>query len=78
VKQLQEEVDLLKASGKEEKQRFIELNEEYQALERLNSQAKTKVNFLESQLADTSEKDAWLSKMHQLESLGTKETQEKY
>ncbi|CDF88146.1 BN860_03378g1_1 [Zygosaccharomyces bailii CLIB 213] len=78
VKQLQEEVDLLKASGKEEKQRFIELNEEYQALERLNSQAKTKVNFLESQLADTSEKDAWLSKMHQLESLVTKETQEKY
>lgn len=78
VKQLQDDIELLKATAKEEKQKFIELHEEKQALERLNSQANSKVDFLESQLADTSEKDAWLSKMHQLESLVTKETQEKY
>ncbi|GAV48167.1 hypothetical protein ZYGR_0I04640 [Zygosaccharomyces rouxii] len=78
VKQLQDDVDLLKATLKEEKQKFIELDEESQALEKINNQANNRIEFLETQLADTSEKDAWLSKMHELENLVTKETQAKY
>lgn len=78
VKQLQGDVDLLKVTLREEKQKFIELNEESQALAKINNQASNRIKFLETQLADTSEKDAWLSKMHELENLATKETQEKY
>ncbi|GAV53181.1 hypothetical protein ZYGR_0AI04640 [Zygosaccharomyces rouxii] len=78
VKQLQGDVDLLRSALKEEKQKFIELDEESQALEKINNQANNRIEFLENQLADTSEKDAWLTKMHELENLVTKETQAKY
>lgn len=78
VRQLQDDVELLRSTLKEEKQKFIELNEESQALEKINNQANSRVEFLENQLADTSEKDAWLSKMHELENLVARETQAKY
>lgn len=61
-----------------EKQKNIDLFEENQTIIKLNDQLNQKIESLETQLGDTSEKDAWLNKIHELEALVSSETELKY
>ncbi|CCD24497.1 myosin 1 NDAI_0D01830 [Naumovozyma dairenensis CBS 421] len=78
VKQLQESVDTLKNALNQEKEKNIELYQENQTLIKMDSQLKEKLNSMQSQLSDSSEKDAWLIKIHELEELVNKESSLKY
>lgn len=78
VKQLHNDVDTLKKYLKEEKQKSINLYEENQSLNSSNSQLTNKIESLKAQLADSSEKDAWLTRIHELENMVSQESELKY
>ena len=78
VRQLQSDADGYKDKFNEEKQKNIDLYEENQTLLKKNGQLSTSVTNLESQLADTTDKDSWVAKIHELEKLVASETDEKY
>ncbi|QLL33459.1 hypothetical protein HG536_0E03700 [Torulaspora globosa] len=78
VKQLHSDVDTLKKYLKEEKQKNIDLYEENQSEVKKNSLLSSKIDDLTAQLADSSEKEAWLSRIHELETLVSSESELKY
>lgn len=78
VKQLHNDVDTLKKYLKEEKQNNIDLYEESQSEAKKNSELSRKIDTLNAQLADSSEKEAWLSRIHELETLVSNESELKY
>lgn len=78
VKQLHSDVDKLKKYLKEERQKSIGLYEENQSLSDSNSKLSSTVESLKAQLSDSSEKDAWLSRIHELEAMVSKESELKY
>lgn len=78
VKQLHTELNSLKSSLREEKQKNIDLFEENQSMEKQHSQQAHKIATLENQLADNTEKEAWLAKIHELENLVSQESSFKY
>ncbi|QLQ81017.1 hypothetical protein HG537_0E03720 [Torulaspora globosa] len=78
VKQLHSNVDALKKNLKEEKQKNIDLYEENQSEMKKNSMLSNKIDELTAKLEDSSEKEAWLSRIHELETLVSSESELKY
>ena len=78
VRQLESEADAYKEKFNAEKQKNIDLHEENQTLIKKNDKLTTSVTNLESQLSDTTDKDSWVAKIHELEKLVASETDEKY
>lgn len=78
MKKLQNDAEVLKSELDGEKKNNISLYEENQTLINVNSQLNKKMGNLEEKLSDPKEKDAWLSKIHELEELVKKETNLKY
>lgn len=78
VKQLHNDVDTLKKFLKEEKQKSINFQEENQSLTNSNSRLSGEIKSLRHELADSSEKDAWLTRIHELENMVSKESELKY
>lgn len=78
VQQLQNDARVLKAQLENEKERGIVLHEENQSLGKSNNQLRERINDLENKISDTTEKDAWLSKIHELEERVTVESESKF
>lgn len=78
VQSLQSEVSEFREKYDSEKQKNIDLYEENQTLDRVTKQLDDKVAQLQSRLSDNTEKDAWLKKIHELETMVTNETELKY
>nr|CAA37894.1 myosin heavy chain type II [Saccharomyces cerevisiae]prf//1806328A myosin II:SUBUNIT=heavy chain [Saccharomyces cerevisiae] len=60
------------------KQKNIDLYEENQTLQKLNTELQLQLKNLHETLSDTTEKNAWLSKIHELENMVSLETDLKY
>lgn len=78
VKQLHSDVDALKRCLKEEKQKNIDLYEENQSEVKKSSMLSAKIDDLTAKLEESSEKEAWLSRIHELETLVSTESELKY
>lgn len=78
VKQLHDDMEELKVNLKSEKEKNIELYEENQSILKSNSQFTSKISALQAQLADSTEQDAWLAKIHELENMVSQESELKY
>ncbi|SCV05538.1 LANO_0H09692g1_1 [Lachancea nothofagi CBS 11611] len=78
VQQLQSSAAEFKSQLAIEKDKSIVLHEENQSLGKSNSQLRQTVKVLESKMADNTEKDAWISKLQELEDLLTKESDAKF
>ncbi|SCU86690.1 LAMI_0D03202g1_1 [Lachancea mirantina] len=75
--QLQTDATFVKSQLGEEKTQAIALREENVTLSKLNEQLLNEKAKLEAKLADQSEKDAWISRLHELENLLGNEADEK-
>ncbi|AET41516.1 myosin 1 Ecym_8231 [Eremothecium cymbalariae DBVPG len=78
VEKLQEEIQLAKDAFTQEKEKNIELFEENQSLGKSNLQLRQHVEKLEHDLSDTSEKNAWVDRIHELESKLKEESELKF
>ncbi|CAI4991498.1 CGH_1_HP_G0067070.mRNA.1.CDS.1 [Saccharomyces cerevisiae] len=78
VKTLQASCNGYKDKFDDEKQKNIDLYEENQTLQKLNTDLQLQLKNLHERLSDTTEKNAWLSKIHELENMVSLETDLKY
>ncbi|CAR24911.1 myosin 1 [Lachancea thermotolerans CBS 6340] len=78
VEQLQASVSEAKSQLAIEKDKNIVLHEENQSFGKSNNQLRERLTALEAKLEDTSEKEAWLSKVQELEVLVAKESDSKF
>lgn len=78
LQNLQKKSDSYKTKFDEEKQKNIDLHEENQTLNRQNEKLNLTVQNLQEQASDTTDKDSWLAKIHELENLVSSETDLKY
>ncbi|AMD22178.1 HGL162Cp [Eremothecium sinecaudum] len=78
VEKLQADVQLSKKKLNEEKEKNIDLFEENQALGKEKTELVQQITNLEQELADTTEKKAWLDKIHDLENKLKKESELRY
>ncbi|CCF58329.1 hypothetical protein KAFR_0E01750 [Kazachstania africana CBS 2517] len=78
VQNLQKDINYFREKYDNEKQKNINLFEENQTLVRQSEQLGSKLQSLNEKLSDTREKDAWLSKISELEEMLSSETDEKY
>lgn len=78
VNGLQKDLALLKTKLDEEKHNNIDLSEENLSLKKVNDQISQNLAKLQSTLSDTTEKDAWLLRIQELQSRVSEETNAKY
>ncbi|SCU88056.1 LADA_0E07910g1_1 [Lachancea dasiensis] len=78
VEKLQLSASNLKTQLASEKDANITLHEENESLNKSNKQLTSQINALEVKLADTTEKDSWVTKVQELEELATQESDAKY
>ncbi|SMN20800.1 similar to Saccharomyces cerevisiae YHR023W MYO1 Type II myosin heavy chain, required for wild-type cytokinesis and cell separation [Maudiozyma saulgeensis] len=78
VKSLQNDLDSYREKFDQEKQKNIDLHEENQSMSRKNEKLNETVQGLQEQISDTTDKDSWLAKIHELEALVSSETDLKY
>lgn len=78
VKKLQSDIDNYKDKYDTEKQKNINLYEENQTLVRQNEQLGATASSLQEKVADTSDKESWVAKIHELEKMVSSETDLKY
>lgn len=75
---LQEQLNHYKENFDTVKHENINLKEEHENMINSNEQLQSEINILKEKLEDRSEQNKWLAKIHELETLVTKETEEKY
>lgn len=78
IQSIQEELKTFKQKYEEEKAKNIDLFEEHQSLLKVRDQILNENKTLKEQIEDTTEKDSWLSKIHELENKIIDETNLKY
>ncbi|CAI4063540.1 hypothetical protein SKDZ_08G0660 [Saccharomyces kudriavzevii ZP591] len=78
VKKLQSSCSEYREKFDDEKQKNIHLFEENQTLQKFNTDLQSHMENLQDRLSDTTEKNAWLAKIHELENLVSQETDLKY
>lgn len=78
VQQLQTTLNAVKTQFSEEKEKNIVLYEENQSLGKSNVQLRDRADLLNVKLSDTTEKDAWLEKVQELESRVNVESEMKF
>lgn len=66
VRKLQDNSNVFREKFDDEKQKNIDLFEENQSLQKLNTDLQSHVENLQDRLSDTSEKKAWLAKIHEI------------
>lgn len=78
VGNLQNQLDEYKDKFDSTKHENIDLIEEHQNIIQINEQLQKENESLKAQMEDRTEQNSWLNKIHELEELVTKETEEKY
>ena len=78
VKKLQDDILSYRDKFETEKQKSINLFEENQTLKKVNGSMNGKLEELQMQLGDTTERDVWLTKIQELEKMVADETKLKY
>ncbi|CCE63324.1 hypothetical protein TPHA_0E02320 [Tetrapisispora phaffii CBS 4417] len=78
IEKLQMEVNDSKLKYDDLKQKKIDVSEENTTINKLNMKLNNDIKLLEKQLADTSEKDLWSSRLNELQDQLTSETNMKY
>ncbi|CAI1718864.1 hypothetical protein SEUBUCD646_0O01910 [Saccharomyces eubayanus] len=78
VRKLQDSSNVFREKFDNEKQKNIDLFEENQSSQKLITDLQSHLENLQDRLSDTSEKKAWLAKIHELENLVSQETKLKY